>query len=273
MPKLSHCVGLIHFLLIVVISSPSLHAMELQGEMTQGSLIRGQVAPGSQVWLNDQALKVAPSGHFVFGFGRDAKLSHQLKWLDAQGHAQSQKLSLSARNYAVQKIEGIASKYVSPPQDVLARIRQDNQQVAQARTLNDDRIDYTQAFIWPAQGPISGVFGSQRVFNGVAKRPHFGVDVAGPTGTPVYAPADGVVSLFVPDMYYSGGTMLIDHGYGVSSTFLHLSKGHVAVGTAVKQGQLVAEIGATGRVTGAHLDWRLNWFKQRLDPALLVPKR
>jgi len=273
MPKLSPYVSLMFFFLLVAINSPSLRAMELQGELTQGSLIRGQVEPGSQVWLNDQALKIAPSGHFVFGFGRDAKLSHQLKWLDAQGKTQSQSLQLSAREYPVQKIEGIASKYVSPPKEVLARIRQDNQDVAQARSLNDDRIDFTQQFIWPAQGPISGVYGSQRVFNGVAKRPHFGVDVAAPTGTAVYAPADGIVSLFVPDMYYSGGTMLIDHGHGVSSTFLHLSKGHVGTGAVVKQGQLVAEIGATGRVTGAHLDWRINWFKQRLDPALLVPKR
>ncbi|MGY0583956.1 MAG: M23 family metallopeptidase, partial [Paraglaciecola chathamensis] len=133
--------------------------------------------------------------------------------------------------------------------------------------------DFSQDFIWPAQGPISGVYGSQRVLNGQPKRPHYGVDVAAPTGTPVYAPADGVVTLFVPDMYYSGGTMIIDHGLGVSSTFLHLSKGLVQVGDNVKQGQLVAEIGATGRVTGAHLDWRMNWMNVRIDPALLVPKR
>ena len=278
MRKLSTQILFIHLLLIALLNSPASGAktsqdIQLQGEWTQGSLIRGQVEPGTQVWLNDQALKIADSGHFAFGFGRDAELSHQLKWRDSSGHEYSKALSLSAREYAVQKIEGIPSKYVSPPKEVLARIRKDNQQVGQARKLNDDRIDFTQSFIWPAKGPISGVYGSRRVFNGVAKRPHFGVDVAAPTGTPVYAPADGVVSLFVPDMYYSGGTMLIDHGHGVSSTFLHLSKGHVTTGTVVKQGQLVAEIGATGRVTGAHLDWRINWFKERLDPALLVPKR
>ena len=254
-------------------TAPLLNALELNGELTQGSLIRGQLEPGSQLWLDDQQVKVAPSGHFAFGFGRDAKLKHQLKWRDAQGKEQTKTLEISARQYDVQKIEGVASKYVSPPKEVLARIKQDNIKVGAARLVDTNRIDFTQNFIWPAEGPISGVYGSQRVFNGVPKRPHFGVDVAGPTGTPVYAPADGVVTLFEPDMYYSGGTMLIDHGLGVSSTFLHLSKGHVEAGTVVKQGQLVAEIGATGRVTGAHLDWRINWFKERLDPALLVPKR
>lgn len=247
--------------------------IKLRGEMTQGSLIRGQLPAGSHVWLNDKAIKVSPEGHFAFGFGRDADLTQQVRWLDNQNEQHTKILTLTKRTYVEQKIEGVASKYVSPPKEVLARITKDNQQIGKARSNNADRLDFTQDFIWPAKGPISGVYGSRRVFNGVPKRPHFGVDVAGPTGTPVYAPADGVVTLWVPDMYYSGGTMIIDHGFGVSSTFIHLSKGHVTAGTPVKQGDLVADIGATGRVTGPHLDWRINWFKERLDPALLVPKR
>lgn len=263
------------YLLLLGLWSYSVAAQDIQlkGQWTQGSLIRGQVPPGTQVWLNDAKIDVSSAGYFAFGFGRDAELSHQLKWQDTQGQEYSRPITLSARTYDIQKIEGIPSKYVSPPKEVTERIRLDNQQVAKARALRDQRVDFFQDFIWPAKGPISGVYGSQRVFNGVPKRPHFGVDVAAPTGTPVYAPADGLVTLFVADMYYSGGTMIIDHGHGVSSTFLHLSKGHVKVGMSVKQGDLVAEIGATGRVTGAHLDWRMNWFKERLDPALLVPAR
>jgi murein DD-endopeptidase MepM/ murein hydrolase activator NlpD len=268
---------LLRFSLVWLVSLLALNVcaegLELKGEMTQGSLIRGQVPVGHQVWLNDKALKISPDGYFAFGFGRDAELTQQLKWLDNNGVEHIQPLSLQARTYDIQKIEGIPSKYVSPPKEVSERIRLDNQQIGKARSLNDDRTDFYLDFIWPAEGPISGVYGSQRVFNGVPKRPHFGLDVAGPIGTPVYAPANGIVTLFVPDMYYSGGTMIIDHGHGVSSTFLHLSKGHVESGTIVKQGDLVAEIGATGRVTGPHLDWRINWFKERLDPALLVPKR
>jgi murein DD-endopeptidase MepM/ murein hydrolase activator NlpD len=254
-------------------SSVFASGLKLKGEMTQGSLIRGQVEVDHQVWLNDIPLKISPDGYFVFGFGRDAKSSQQLKWIDAQGVQHIQPLTLQTRTYNIQKIEGIPSKYVSPLKEVSARITLDNQQIAKARALNDGRTDFYQDFIWPAAGPISGVYGSQRVFNGTPKRPHFGVDVAAPKGTPVYAPADGIVTLFVADMYYSGGTMVIDHGHGVSSTFLHLSKGHIEAGTTVKQGDLVAEIGATGRATGPHLDWRINWFKERLDPALLVPKR
>jgi murein DD-endopeptidase MepM/ murein hydrolase activator NlpD len=262
-------VGVLCFLAFSVFASE----LQLKGEITQGSLIRGQVPVGHQVWLNDIPLKISTDGHFAFGFGRDAKLTQQIKWSDDKGELHIKLLKLQVRTYDIQRIEGIPSQYVSPPKEVSERIKRDNQLVAIARTLNDDRSDFYQDFIWPAAGPISGVYGSQRVFNGTPKRPHFGVDVASPTGSPVHAPADGIVTLFVADMYYSGGTMIIDHGHGVSSTFLHLSKGHVAAGTSVKQGDLVAEIGATGRATGAHLDWRMNWFKERLDPALLVPKR
>ncbi|MFA3790494.1 M23 family metallopeptidase [Aliiglaciecola sp. SL4] len=248
-------------------------AVELQGEFSQGALIRGKAPEGSQVWLDGKALEVSEQGYFVFGFGRDAELKHELSWQAPDQPKQRQDVILKKREYDIQRIEGLPPKMVTPPEDVLARIRLDNQQVAKARALRDSRTDFMQTFIWPAEGPISGVYGSQRVLNGQPKRPHFGIDVAAPTGTPVYAPADGIVTLWVPDMYYSGGTMIIDHGHGVSSTFLHLHAGHVEVGETVKQGQLVAEIGATGRVTGAHLDWRMNWQNQRVDPAFLVPAR
>jgi murein DD-endopeptidase MepM/ murein hydrolase activator NlpD len=268
---------LLRLFIVLLFSSIALHVyaqgLELKGEMTQGSLIRGQAPVGYQVWLNEKPLKISADGYFAFGFGRDAEPSQQLKWTDSQGVQHIQPLTLQTRTYNIQKIEGIPSQYVTPPKEVSQRIKLDNQQIAKARSLNDERSDFYETFIWPAAGPISGVYGSQRVFNGTPKRPHFGVDVAAPTGTPVYAPANGLVTLFVADMYYSGGTMVIDHGHGVSSTFLHLSKGHVVAGTTVKQGDLVAEIGATGRATGPHLDWRINWFKERLDPALLVPKR
>jgi murein DD-endopeptidase MepM/ murein hydrolase activator NlpD len=260
-------------ILLLVIACFSSHSVELEGELTQGSLIRGKTTPNSQVWLNDKPIKVSEEGIFVFGFGRDATVNHKLTWQNIEGHLEHQSITLAVRQYDIQEIEGLPAKMVTPPKEVLERIRSDNLQVAKARNRVDDRVDFSETFVWPAAGPISGVYGSQRVLNGVKKRPHFGVDVAAPTGTPIYAPASGIVSLWVADMYYSGGTMIIDHGHGVSSTFLHMSKGVVEVGSRVEQGQLVGEIGATGRVTGAHLDWRMNWYKERLDPALLVPKR
>ena len=153
---------------------------------------------------------------------------------------------------------------------MLDRIKNDNRIVALARKRNDARTDFDKGFIWPVKGRITGVYGSQRVFNGVPKRPHFGIDIAAPTGTKVLAPAGGIVTLAEDDLYYSGGTLIIDHGHGLSSTFIHLHKNLVKVGDRVEQGDAVAEVGATGRVTGPHLDWRMNWFKHRIDPELLV---
>jgi murein DD-endopeptidase MepM/ murein hydrolase activator NlpD len=258
---------------LCLLTSVTQAQVELMGDLTQGSLLRGKVSPGGQLLLDDKKIQVAPTGEFAFGFGRDDGLSHTLVHINPKGEKTSQTIQLRERTYDVQRIEGVAQKYVSPPESVLSRIRKDNQMIGKARKTNHQRLDFMQDFIWPAEGPIAGVYGSQRVFNGEPKRPHFGVDVAGPVGTKVVAPADGIVTLFVPDMYYSGGTMIIDHGYGVSSTFLHLSRSHVKEGDQVIQGQLVAEIGATGRVTGPHLDWRVNWFNVRLDPALLVPNQ
>ncbi len=255
----------------------TLKGLTLQGELVQGALLRGQVQKSAsempKVWLNDKSIKVSNEGFFAVGFGRDAKLTHKLKWQQVDGKLQDYTVKLGKRDYKVQKIDGLPPKMVTPPDSVLARIKADNKAVAAARRLRDDRIDFMQAFQWPAKGAISGVYGSQRVLNGKPKRPHYGVDVAGPVGHPVHAPADGIVTLFAPDMYYSGGTLIIDHGHGITSTFLHLSKGHVKSGQIVKQGELIAEIGATGRVTGAHLDWRMNWLNQRIDPALLVPEK
>lgn len=243
----------------------------LQGELTQGSLIRGRLPANSLVFLNGKPLKISETGDFVFGFGRDAPLFHELSWQDPNDeNSQTLPLALSQREYSLDRIEGVAQKYVSPPEAVLERIRADNRAIANARASNSATLDFTQTFILPAKGRISGVYGSQRIFNGEPKRPHFGLDIANKTGTEVLAPASGIVRLAHPDMYYSGGTLIVDHGFGVSSTFIHLSKMHVEIGQRIEQGQVIAEIGATGRVTGPHLDWRINWFEERLDPALLV---
>lgn len=248
-------------------------AIELKGTLTQGTLLRGLVVPGTEVWLDERKIPVTDSGKFAIGFSRDDKLEWQVRWQEPGKAEQSKTIQLQARTYHEQHINGLPPKMVSPPESVLARIRQDNKMVREARSRREKISAFAQEFIWPATGPISGVYGSRRILNGEPKRPHYGIDVAGPIGQPVYAPADGIVTLYVPDMYYSGGTMIIDHGYGISSTFLHLSKSHVEVGQKVKQGELVADIGDTGRVTGPHLDWRMNWFEKRIDPALLVPEQ
>jgi murein DD-endopeptidase MepM/ murein hydrolase activator NlpD len=243
----------------------------LIGDFTQGSLIRGKLPSNTLVKLDNKAIKVSSNGDFVFGFGRDASLEHQLSWkLPTATEWETQTITLTKRAYKLDNIEGVEQKYVSPPESVLTRIRKDNRQIGKARAYNSEFLYFTQDFILPAKGRISGVYGSQRIFNGQPKRPHFGLDIANKTGTPIIAPASGIVRLAHNDMYYSGGTLILDHGYGVSSTFIHLSKLHVTEGQYIEQGELIGEIGATGRVTGPHLDWRINWFKERLDPALLV---
>jgi murein DD-endopeptidase MepM/ murein hydrolase activator NlpD len=260
------------FLLLALLPMVS-HAVEpvtYQGPLEQGGMIVGQVPPGSVLTLDGQILHVSPQGDFVFGLDRDHPSQLRLRAQLPDGPVWQKTLQIAARDYAIQRIDGLPAKQVNPSKEALTRIRKEGALASRARKTDDERLDFKQAFIWPAHGPISGVYGSQRVLNGQPRRPHYGVDVAAPTGTPVVAPAGGIVTMAHPDMYFSGGTLILDHGHGISSSFLHLSKIVVQVGQRIEQGQKIAEIGATGRVTGAHLDWRMNWFKQRIDPAFLV---
>ena len=243
----------------------------LQGELTQGALLRGQVEPGSKVWLNGESLRVTPEGHFVFGTAREAPLRQTLKIESPRGEVETRELDLQKREYDIQRISGVANKHVNPDPAQLARVAEENKLTRAARERVSELQGFQQSFIWPASGRISGVFGSQRIFNGEPRAPHSGVDVAAPNGAPVVAPADGVVTLVHPDMFFSGGTLIVDHGLGVSSTFIHLSEILVAPGQDVAQGDLIARVGATGRATGPHLHWNMNWFDVRVDPALVAP--
>ena len=245
-------------------------AVELKGHLTQGGLVTGQLNNVKSVSLNGKPLKLSDTGLFVFGFGRDAKPNHTLSWVDKSGKNHSQDLVITLRDYNIDKITGVAKKYVSPPKAVSERISREAVAVRKARAVNSDLEYFLQPVLRPAEGRISGVYGSQRYFNGEPRRPHFGLDIANKTGSPVYAPISGTVVFAEPDLYYSGGTLILDHGHGVTSTYIHLSKLDVKVGDKITQGMKVAEIGATGRVTGPHLDWRFNWQGERLDPALLM---
>lgn len=241
------------------------------GSFEQGGMIYAKTQAGNKIEVLGRSVYVDEAGYFVFGLGRDAKPEVTIKITENSGRVVQLTRSVKQREYKVQKIEGVAKKYVSPPDDVLKRIRKENSAIGKARAVKTTENHFAAGFHWPAEGPITGVYGSQRIFNGVPKRPHFGLDIAGPVGTPVIAPAAGTVTLAEDDLYYSGGTLIMDHGQGISSTFIHLSKVLVKVGDKVNVGQNIGEIGATGRVTGPHLDWRINWFKQRLDPQLLLP--
>jgi len=246
----------------------------LTGHLKQGGLLIGQVKEGAAVQYQDQLLPLTPDGRFIIGLDRDAPKKIVLTVIHKNNEYEYHDLNIAARNYVIQRIEGVAKQYVSPDPVQVKRSRKEAAEVRLARKQQRPQRDFLNGFIWPANGPITGVFGSQRVYNGEPRRPHYGLDVAGPIGTPVIAPASGLVTLAEPDLFFSGGTLIIDHGHGLSSTFLHLSKLLVTTGDNVEQGEDIAEIGATGRVTGPHLDWRMNWTdgktSVRIDPELLV---
>lgn len=245
--------------------------VELRGEWEQGAVLFGHAPAGTKLWFNGRALKQTPAGDFVLGLDRDAPAEAELKVQLAGEAARTYRYPVARRDYAIQRIDGLPPKMVTPPPEVLARIKDDQRQVAAARQRDSGGLGFLQPFEWPCTGRISGVFGSQRILNGEPKQPHYGVDVAVPTGTEVRAPADGTVVLANPDMYFTGGTLIVDHGYGLQSAFLHLSKLLVQDGQPVRQGEVIALSGMTGRATGPHLDWRMNWYDARIDAQKLAP--
>lgn len=237
----------------------------LHGEWQQGSVLIGKTEPGTRVTFNGRALKVAPDGLFVFGLDRDEKDEAELRIKPPHGEEVVEHHAVEKRAWDVQPIEGLPPKLVNPPPETQARIKAESAKIGAVKQRDTDREDFATPFIWPVQGRISGVFGSQRILNGEPKAPHYGVDVAVPTGTAVVAPAGGVVALAERDFYFTGGTVIIDHGHGLQSILVHLSKLLVKPGEVVKQGQIVAESGMTGRATGPHLHWGLYWFNEHVD--------
>ncbi|TXS91933.1 M23 family metallopeptidase [Parahaliea maris] len=247
--------------------------LDWQGSLRQGGLVWARVTPGTGVQLAGEALDVLADGTVFAGFGRDAPATAALKLTG--NTACSEILTVVQRDYDIQRVEGVPQRTVTPSPEHRARIAREQELVGAAKARNLQRDDLLEAaltgFQWPVTGPISGVYGSQRIYNGEPRSPHYGVDVAVATGTIVRAPAAGVVTLAEPDLFYSGGTIILDHGYRLSSSFLHLSKVRVAVGQEVAPGDIIGEVGATGRATGPHLDWRMSWRGHRIDPQLLVP--
>lgn len=245
--------------------------VNLSGHMEQGGLVMGSTAPGTRITLDGQPVTVGSDGVFLLGFDRDQGPSVVLSLDFPDGQSSTRVLSITPREWQIQRVEGVPPKYVTPPPDELARIKREAAMKKAARPFASANEDYASGFAWPAHGRISGVFGSQRFYNGEPRKPHYGVDVAAPVGTPVYAPSDGVVTLAQTDMYFEGGLIFIDHGQGLVSVLMHLSKVDVKAGQVVKKGDRIGAVGATGRATGPHLHWAMFWREAHLDPALLVP--
>lgn len=244
--------------------------IQLSGEIKQGGLIIGKTQADNTVTLNERVLPVSSKGDYVFAFSRNDSKQYILKVTSPDGSIEQKTLVPMQRDYKISRVEGIKKSIMNPNKKANERAKKDREMMVEVRKISSDLTDFSQGFIAPRKARITGVYGSQRFYNGVPKNPHFGVDYAGAIGSPVKAPAAGKVLLWVPDMFYSGGTLVIDHGHGITSNFLHLSASLVKVGEQVRQGQVIAKVGNSGRVTGPHLDWRMNWHKIRFDPQLAM---
>jgi murein DD-endopeptidase MepM/ murein hydrolase activator NlpD len=248
------------FFLFITTSS---FAVTFNGKFIQGSFIIGKTEPGSTVFIDKEKVKVTSDGFFVFGLGRDRKN-------DVVITINKKKIvkKVFKKKYNIQRIDGLEEEKVTPPEEVYERIKRENKWIGEARAINSDLTFFVKKFIIPVENAvITGVYGSQRILNGKPKWPHYGLDFAAEEGTKIKAMLDGTVTLAEPDLFYTGGTLIFDHGHGISTLYMHMEKIFVTKGQKVKQGDIIGTVGSTGRATGAHLDVRLNWFQIRLDPA------
>lgn len=256
--------------LMCLLAMPA-QALELNGVLKQGGLLIGKVSPGAKVWLDGQLLDVTEDGRFVFGFPREAAESAVLRFTNGAGEIEERTLDIAPQNYDIQRVDGLPPRTVNIPEEEKKRRARERDMVKVARADQNRELHWAKGFKLPVEGArISGVYGSQRILNGEPRWPHYGIDYAAPVGTPVKAPASGVVRLAEGDFLLEGGIIIIDHGFGVSSTLMHLHSVDVEVGQRVSTGDVVATLGASGRATGPHLDWRMNWGSVRVDPALAL---
>ena len=254
------------YLLIFNIS----HAVEFLGNFKQGSFILGKTDPNSKVFIDDRKVRVSNDGYFAFGLDRDRKNNVLIKIINKKETKLIEK-KVFKRKYKIQRIDGLPPKQVTPPPEVYERIKKDNVLIGRARSIDSKLVFFKDKFIYPIDKYIiTGVYGSQRILNGKPRRPHYGIDFHAPEGTPVKSMMDGVVTLVANDMYFTGGTIIFDHGHGVSTLYMHMKDINVKKGQKVKKGEIVGTLGQSGRATGPHLDIRLNWFEVKLDPASVL---
>ena len=257
------------FLTTLLVSSNVL-ALEFQGKFIQGHFILGKTDPQSKIWVDEKKVKVSDDGYFAFGIGRDRKYDISItKELD--GNKERIVKKVFKREYKIQRIDGLSEKKVTPPKEVYERIKRENKIIGEARAIDSNLTFFKKKFISPLdEAIVTGVYGSQRILNGKPKWPHYGIDFAAKEGTKIKAMLDGKATMVQPDLFYTGGTLIFDHGHGISTLYMHMKDIYVKKGQEVKQGEIIGTVGSTGRSTGPHLDVRLNWFGTRLDPATVL---
>ena len=252
-------------LIIAILFSTNTFAIEFTGKFIQGHFIIGKTEPNSKIIINKKEIKVSKDGYFVFGIDRDRKFDVLITMIN-NGKKEKIIKKVFKRKYKIQRIDGLPENKVTPPEEVYKRIKKENNAIGEARAINSDLIFFKNKFIMPVDGIITGVYGSQRILNGKPRWPHYGIDIAADQGTMILSSGSGVVTMAENDLYYTGGTIIMDHGHGISTIYSHLENILVSVGDQINQGDVIGTVGSTGRSTGPHLDFRINWFQTRLDP-------
>ena len=264
------CKIIIRILFIIFLFfSNQLNAIEFKGKFLQGHFIIGITDPSAKIIVDKKEVKVSKDGYFVFGLDRDRKFDVLITKILSGEKVKITKKVLK-RKYRIQRIDGLPENKVTPPESVYKRIKEENNKIGEARAINSNLPFFKDQFIMPVEGVISGVYGSQRILNGKPKWPHYGIDIAANQGTMIKSSASGTVTMAENDLYYTGGTIIMDHGHGISTIYSHLESVMVSVGDKINQGDIIGTVGSTGRSTGPHLDFRVNWFQTRLDPMSLL---
>ena len=257
------------FLIIFFFTTTHLNAVEFKGKFIQGHYIIGITNPSSKIVIDKKNVKVSEDGYFVFGIDRDRKFDLTITKI-SNGKEEKIIKKVLKRKYNIQRIDGLEESKVTPPESVYKRIKKENNKIGEARAINSDLPFFKNQFIMPVEGIISGVYGSQRILNGKPRWPHYGIDIAAKKGTMIKSSGSGVVTMAEDDLYYTGGTIIMDHGHGISTIYSHLETVLVSVGDKINKGDLIGTVGSTGRSTGPHLDFRVNWFQTRLDPMSIL---
>jgi len=257
------------FLLIIIFSSTQSEAIEFKGEFLQGHYIIGVTEPLTEIIIDKKKIKVSKDGYFAFGIDRDRKFDLTIIQIK-DGKEEKIIKKVLKRKYNIQRIDGLEESKVTPPESVYKRIKEENNRIGEARSINSDLPFFKNQFIMPVEGIISGVYGSQRILNGKPRWPHYGIDIAAKQGAKIKSSGTGIVTMSESDLYYTGGTIIMDHGHGISTIYSHLATLNVKVGDKVFQGEVIGTVGSTGRSTGPHLDFRVNWFQTRLDPMSVI---
>ena len=257
------------FLIITFLTTTQVNAVEFKGKFIQGHYIVGVTDPSSKIIIDKKNVKVSEDGYFVFGIDRDRKFDLTITKIN-NGKKEKIIKKVLKRKYNIQRIDGLEESKVTPPESVYKRIKKENNKIGEARAINSDLPFFKNQFIMPVEGIISGVYGSQRILNGKPRWPHYGIDIAAKKGTMIKSSGSGVVTMAEDDLYYTGGTIIMDHGHGISTIYSHLETILVSVGDKINKGDLIGTVGSTGRSTGPHLDFRVNWFQTRLDPMSIL---